>query len=157
MHDRSMQSGIDLAWEIQLTDWSTAVEQSKLVFVVSTKPSQAQFISLFTMGKNCLLIVQITHQFLSRPNNFFFLTSIQFVACALRENLSNWSSVLQIPHDICTCFECYLYSMKCSWIIKCNIILESLIMNVRTTIIIITFIKAKVSINNVHMFYLQCM
>ena len=51
MHDRSMQSGMELAWEIQLTDWSTAGEQSKLVFVVSTKPSQVQFISLFTMGK----------------------------------------------------------------------------------------------------------
>ena len=38
-------------WEIQLTDWSTAWEQSKLFFVVSTKPSLAQFISLFTTGK----------------------------------------------------------------------------------------------------------
>ena len=24
MHDRSMRSGTELAWEIQLTDWSTA-------------------------------------------------------------------------------------------------------------------------------------
>ena len=51
MRDRSMQSGTELAREIQLTDWSTAGEQGKLVFVVSTMPSLAQFISLFTRGK----------------------------------------------------------------------------------------------------------
>ena len=51
MRDRSMRSGTELAWEIQLTDWSTAGEEGKLVFVVSTTPSLAQFISLFTTGK----------------------------------------------------------------------------------------------------------
>ena len=51
MRDRSMQSGTELAREIQLTDCSTAREQGKLVFVVSIKPSLAQFISLFTAGK----------------------------------------------------------------------------------------------------------
>ena len=51
MRDRSMRSGTELAREIQLTDWSTAGEQDKLVFVVSTTPSLAQFISLFTTGK----------------------------------------------------------------------------------------------------------
>jgi len=49
--DRSMQSGTESMWEIQLTDWSTAGEQGKLVFVVSTKPSLVQFISLFRTGK----------------------------------------------------------------------------------------------------------
>ena len=63
MRDRSMRSGTELAREIQLTDWSTAGEQGKLVFVVSTTPSLAQFISLFTTGKNRLSIVQITHEF----------------------------------------------------------------------------------------------
>ena len=64
MHDRSMRSGMELVREIQLTDWSIAGERGKLVFVVLTKPSLAQlFISLFTTGKNRLLIVQITHQF----------------------------------------------------------------------------------------------
>ena len=52
MHDGSMRNGTELAQEIQLTDWSTAGEQSKLVFVVSTMPSLSQFISLFTMGKS---------------------------------------------------------------------------------------------------------
>ena len=47
MRDRSMRSGTELAREIQLTDWSTAGEQGKLVFVVSTTPSLAQFISLY--------------------------------------------------------------------------------------------------------------
>ena len=41
MRDRSMRSGT--AREIQLTDWSTAGEQGKLVFVVSSTPSLAQF------------------------------------------------------------------------------------------------------------------
>ena len=52
MRDRSMRSrsGTELAREIQLTDWSTAGEEGKLVFVVSTTPSLAQFISLFTTG-----------------------------------------------------------------------------------------------------------
>ena len=52
MHDRSMRSGTELAQEIQPTDWSTAAEQGKLVFVVLIMPSLAQFISLFTMGKD---------------------------------------------------------------------------------------------------------
>ena len=58
-----MRSGTELAREIQLTDWSTTGEQGKLVFVVSTKPSLAQFISLFTTEKDRLSIVQVTHQF----------------------------------------------------------------------------------------------
>jgi len=64
---RGMRDRTELAQEIQLTDGSTA-EQGKLVFVVSTKPSLAQFISLFTTGKNRLSIFQITH-----PFNFFTL------------------------------------------------------------------------------------
>ena len=51
MRDRSMRSGTELAREIQLTDWSTAGEQGKLVFVVATTLSLAQFIPLFTTGK----------------------------------------------------------------------------------------------------------
>ena len=61
MRDRSMRSGTELAREIQLTVWSTAGEQGKLFFVVSTKPALAQLISLFTTGKNRLSIVQIIH------------------------------------------------------------------------------------------------
>ena len=51
------------------------------------------------------------------------ITSIQFVSCRLRENLSNQSSGVQISHDICTRFGRYLYSMKCSWIIRIVLIL----------------------------------
>ena len=51
MRDRSMRSGTELAREIQLTDWSTAGEQGKLVFVVATTLSLTQFIPLFTTGK----------------------------------------------------------------------------------------------------------
>ena len=35
-------------------------------------------------------------------------------------NLSNRSSGVQIPRDICTRLKRYLYSAKCSWIIMCN-------------------------------------
>ena len=46
-----MQGGTELARELQLTDKSTAGEQGKLVFLVSTKPSLTQFISVFITGK----------------------------------------------------------------------------------------------------------
>ena len=36
-------------------------------------------------------------------------------------NLSNQSSGVQLPRDICTRFGRYLYSTKCSWIIKRDI------------------------------------
>ena len=55
MRDRSMRSETELARDIQLTDWSTAGEQGKLVFVVSTTPSLSQFTSLFTTGKKSSL------------------------------------------------------------------------------------------------------
>ena len=82
-------SRTELAREIQLIDWSLAGKQGKLFFffVLSTKPSLAQFISLFTTGKNRLSIVQITYQFklftlrfLSRKNveNKFRKTEIKF-------------------------------------------------------------------------------
>ena len=132
LHDRSMRGGTELAREIQLTDWSTARNRGKLLFVVSIKPSLAQFISLFTTGKNGLSIVQITDRFkfftlrfLSRKtvekkfvltNKIFFVTSIQ-VAWALRENLSNRSSGVQIPRDSCTRFRRVLNSTKCTWIL----------------------------------------
>ena len=61
---------------------------------------------------------KVKQKFVLTTNFFFFVTSIQFVACALRENLSNRSSGGQIPRDICTRFGRYLYSTKCSWIIK---------------------------------------
>ena len=61
MLDRSIRSGKELAWEIQLNDWSSA------------------------------------------------------------GNLSNRSSGVQIPRDICTRLERYLYSAKCSWIIRADI------------------------------------
>ena len=69
MHDRStcMQSGMELAREIKLTDWSTT------------------------------------------------------------GNLSNQSSGVQIPCDICTRLKRPLYSAKCSWIIRAN----SFITNIR--------------------------
>ena len=52
MRNRSMRSGTELVQEIQPTDWSTAAEQGKLVFLVLITPSLAQFISLFTTVKN---------------------------------------------------------------------------------------------------------
>ena len=38
-------------------------------------------------------------------------------------NLSNRSSGVQIPRDICTRFGHYLYSTRCSWIIIFDIVI----------------------------------
>ena len=43
MRDRSMRSGTELAREIQLTDWSTAGEQGKLVLVVHASTGAIYF------------------------------------------------------------------------------------------------------------------
>ena len=43
---------------------------------------------------------------------------IQLTDWSIAGNLSNRSSGVQIAHDICTRFGRYLYSTKCSWIIK---------------------------------------
>ena len=46
---------------------------------------------------------------------------IQLTDWSRAGNLSNRSSGVQIPRDICTRFGRYLYSTKCSWIIKKDI------------------------------------
>ena len=106
MGHRSMRSGTELAREIQLTDWSTAGEQGKLVFAVSTKPSLAQFILLFTTRKNRLSIVEITHQF-----KFF---TLRFLSRKRRKEIHFENKIrpsgVQIPRDICTHFGRYLNS-----------------------------------------------
>ena len=43
---------------------------------------------------------------------------IQLTDWSTAGNLSNGSSGVQIPRDICTRFGRYLYSTKCSWIIN---------------------------------------
>ena len=43
---------------------------------------------------------------------------IQLTDWSTAGNLSNRSSGVQIPRDICTPFGRYLYSTKCSWIIN---------------------------------------
>ena len=46
---------------------------------------------------------------------------IQLIDWSTAGNLSNRSSGVQIPRDICTRFGRYLYSTKCSWIIRLDI------------------------------------
>ena len=48
---------------------------------------------------------------------------IKLTDWSMAGNLSNRSSGVQIPRDICTHLKRYLYSAKCSWIIKINNIL----------------------------------
>ena len=43
---------------------------------------------------------------------------IKLTDWSMARNLSNRSSGVQIPRDICTRLKRYLYSAKCSWIIK---------------------------------------
>ena len=46
---------------------------------------------------------------------------IQLIDWSRAGNLSNQSSRLQIPRDVCTHLKRYVYFAKCSWIIKdCN-------------------------------------
>ena len=45
---------------------------------------------------------------------------IKLIDWSMAGNLSNRSSGVQIPCDICTHLKGYLYSAKCSWIIKMN-------------------------------------
>ena len=52
-----------------------------------------------------------------KQNFFRNFNPIRRVRVASRENLSNRSSGVQIPSDICTRFGRYLYHTKCSWII----------------------------------------
>ena len=47
-----------------------------------------------------------------------FVREIQLTDWSTAGNLLNQFSGVQIPRDICTCFKRYLYSMKCSWIIR---------------------------------------
>ena len=44
---------------------------------------------------------------------------IKLTDWSIAGNLSNQSSGVQIPRDICTLLKRYLYSAKCSWIIMC--------------------------------------
>ena len=46
---------------------------------------------------------------------------IKLIDWSMAGNLSNRSSGVQIPCDICTRLRRYLYSAKCSWIIKADI------------------------------------
>ena len=46
---------------------------------------------------------------------------IKLTDWSMEGNLSNRSSGVQIPRDICPPLERYLYSAKCSWIIKSHI------------------------------------
>ena len=47
-----------------------------------------------------------------------FAREIQLTDWSTAGNLSNRSSGVQIPRDICTRFGRYLYSTRCSWIIN---------------------------------------
>ena len=110
MRDRSMRSGTELAREIQLTDWSTAGEQGKPVFVVSTKPSLAQFISTFITGKKSFFdrlkyrSIQVFHlRFLSRKNvekkfwrmmNFITIFIVKQLSSKQVHSSSSWITIL---------------------------------------------------------------
>ena len=53
-----------------------------------------------------------------------FSREIQLTDWSTAGNLSNRSSGVQIPRDICTRFGRYLYSTRCSWIINVKNIFE---------------------------------
>ena len=57
----------------------------------------------------------------SRRSKTELAREIQLTDWSTAGNLSNWSSGVQIPRDICTRLKRYLYSAKCSWIINAPI------------------------------------
>ena len=66
----------------------------------------------------------------------YYPTEIQLVDWSTAGNLSNRSSGVQIPRDICTRFGRYLYTTKCSWIILSAIRMEWLpVVNEMVTLI----------------------
>ena len=71
MHDRSLRSGMGLTREIQLTDWSTAGEQGKLVFFGFDQAITGAIYFIFHNGKKLSF---------NRPN----YTSILFKFFTLR-------------------------------------------------------------------------
>ena len=102
MRDRSMRSGTELAREIQLTDWSTAGEQGKLVFVISTKPS-------LSFDRLNYRSIQVFHlRFLSREKvqKKFILTSKNF------EAVMNFVTIFMVKQLRSK----QLHSSSCSWI-----------------------------------------
>ena len=56
----------------------------------------------------------------SMRNGTELAREIQLTDWSTPANLSNRSSGVQIPRDICTRLNRYLYSAKCGWIIKHN-------------------------------------
>ena len=54
----------------------------------------------------------------SMRNGTELALEIQLTDWSTAGNLSNRSSGVKIPRDICTRLKRYLYSAKCSWIIK---------------------------------------
>ena len=53
----------------------------------------------------------------SRRSGSELAREIKLTDWSMAGNLSNRSSGVQIPRDICTRLKSYLYSAKCSWII----------------------------------------
>ena len=64
-----------------------------------------------------------------------FAREIQLTDWSSAGNLSNRSSGVQIPRDICTRFRRYLYSRRCSWIINHVIFTREEITVVMVTIV----------------------
>ena len=58
---------------------------------------------------------------------------IKLTDWSMAGNPSNRSSGVQIPRDICTRYKRYLYSAKCSWIIKVSIMFRFTTLSVRVT------------------------
>ena len=69
---------------------------------------RANFVDIYSQGMRDISIRSGTE--LARE--------IKLIDWSMAGNLSNRSSGVQVPRDICTRVKGYLYSAKCSWIIK---------------------------------------
>ena len=83
---------------------------------------------------------------------------IKLTDWSMAGNLSKWSSGVQIPCDICTLLKRYLYSAKCSWIIKLDIELFRVGRTLQLKILLTTLIFSDTSHNtptDVFLYYLS--
>ena len=62
---------------------------------------------------------------------------IKLTDSSMAGNLSNRSSGVQIPCDICTRLKHYLYSAKCSWIVMAHICTTFFLFTIYEVLIII--------------------
>ena len=98
-------------------------ELCRILAILHNKTSNKRFIIqhaklLCPWGKTSRIFIYEGMRDRSMRRGTKLAREIQLTDWSTAGNLSNRSSGVQIPRDICTRFGRYLYSTRCSWIIK---------------------------------------